>query len=139
MTQRECLPSRRSLWTQRVRVQGQTLHLGFGEYPDGRLAELWIDASKEGTFLRDSLHALAMSISLGLQHGIPVEEFVDVMLGTDSEPKGVVETLEGRFEIESCTSVFDLLAQLMKLAYVPEALTELVSPGVNGEAQAGQS
>lgn len=113
---RECLPNRRRTWTQKIYItekdgKQHTFYLSFGEYNDGRLGEIWIEASKEGTFLRGVLGALAKQVSLSLQCGVDVSEIVKLLQGMDYPPGGKVSGLEGGSVVTECTSVSDWIAQ----------------------------
>lgn len=89
-TQREPLPERRRGVTQKFKLGGQTFYCRTGEYPDGRLGEVFIDAAKEGAMFRSVGNALAIAVSLGLQHGVPLEEYVDAFVGMRFDPAGPV-------------------------------------------------
>jgi hypothetical protein len=77
LPQRERLPNRRGGYTQKARVGGQKIYLRTGDYADGRLGEIFIDMHKEGATFRSLMNNFAIGVSLGLQHGVPLEEFVD--------------------------------------------------------------
>ena len=107
-------PDRRTSWTQKVRIGGQVFYLGFGEYEDGSLAELFIDASKEGTYVRGILGAFARLSSVALQHEVPVEEVAKCLRDCNFPPQGQVE---GSPAVAECTSVVDWIAQEAEVAY----------------------
>lgn len=117
---REPLPTRRRSWTRHVRVHddaegaAQSFYLSVGEYPDGRPGEIWVDAAKEGTFLRGVLSALARMASISLQCGCPVAEVVRSLRGLDFPPRGRVV---GSDAVSDCTSVADWIAQEIEAAY----------------------
>ena len=101
-------PDRRTSWTQKVRIGGQVFYLGFGEYEDGSLAELFLDANKEGTYVRGILGAFAKLASVALQCGAPVEEVAKCLRDCNFPPQGQVE---GSPAVQACTSVVDWIAQ----------------------------
>ena len=86
LPQRERLPNRRGGYTQKARVGGQKIYLRTGDYADGRLGEIFIDMHKEGATFRSLMNNFAIAVSLGLQHGVPLEEFVDAFTATRFEP-----------------------------------------------------
>ena len=108
---RERLPDRRKSWRQKVKIgpEGQTFYLDCGEYPDGRLGEIWIDAHKEGTFARGILSSLARMVSISLQSGVTVEEVVGSLRYMNFPPNGDVVGEHTR--VTQCTSVSDWIAQ----------------------------
>ncbi len=117
---REKLPDRRSLWMQKVKIEGQTFHLGVGEYDDGRVGELWLDVNKQGSMLRGFAAALVRLASIALQNGTPVEEIVTTMSGLNFPPNGPVvgETTT----VTHCSSVPDWIAQELTIAYLQDQL-----------------
>lgn len=121
---RECLPGRRRSWTQKLRLRDahgaeQTFFVSFGEYDDGRLAELWVEASREGTFTRGVLGALGRVVSVALQCGAPPAELVKAMRGLSFPPQGAV-TGEGAAAGE-CSSLVDWIAREIEAVYVTES------------------
>jgi ribonucleoside-diphosphate reductase alpha chain len=88
-SQRERLPNRRDGYTQKARVGGQKIYLRTGDYADGRLGEIFIDMHKEGATFRSLMNNFAIAVSLGLQHGVPLEEFVDAFTAIHFEPAGL--------------------------------------------------
>src|SRR6202043_3782833 len=91
IAQRRRLPDRRAGYTQKARIGNHKLYLRTGEYDDGTLGEIFIDMHKEGAAFRSMTNCFAIAISLGLQHGVPLDEFVDAFLFTRFEPNGVVQ------------------------------------------------
>ena len=87
---RESLPARRKGYTQKARVGGHKIYLRTGEYADGRLGEIFIDMHKERAAFRSLMNNFAIAISVGLQYGAPLEEFVDAFTLTRFEPAGLV-------------------------------------------------
>ena len=102
ISKRKPLPSRRSGYTQKVKIGGHSIYLRTGEYSDGSLGEIFLDINKEGTLLRSMMNAFAISLSLGLQYGVPIEEFVDVFTFSRFEPNGIVI---GHDKLKRCTSI----------------------------------
>lgn len=117
---RETLPARRACWRQKVVIRDavsgrQAFFVDFGEHADGRLAEIFIVASKAGTFVRGTLDALARQTSLALQQGTPPSEVAKTLLGLDYPPQGPVEA-EGS-SVRHCTSIADYLGQEIRASY----------------------
>ncbi|MGE0708832.1 MAG: vitamin B12-dependent ribonucleotide reductase [Planctomycetota bacterium] len=130
---RRRLPKKRRGFTQEARVGGQKVYLRTGEYEDGTLGELFIDMHKEGAALRSMMNCFAISVSLGLQHGVPLEEFVEVFTFTRFEPQGRVQDHPN---IKSATSVVDYLFRVLGLEYLDRTDFVHVQPeaGQNGAA-----
>lgn len=112
---REELPTRRRSWTQRVRIDGQTVFMTVGEYADGRPGEVFIDVAKQGTFLRGVMGSLARMVSIALQCGAEVEIIVHALRGLDYPPCG---TVEGSDVVDEATSVTDWIAAELEARYV---------------------
>jgi ribonucleoside-diphosphate reductase alpha chain len=112
---RERLPSRRYGYNQKARVGGQKIYLRTGDYPDGRLGEIFIDMHKEGATFRSLMNNFAIAVSLGLQYGVPLEEFVDAFTATRFEPAGPVE---GNDKIKRATSILDYIFRELALSYL---------------------
>jgi ribonucleoside-diphosphate reductase alpha chain len=115
MPTRECLPTRRSSWTQKARIGGHTFYLSCGEFADGRPGELWIEAAKAGTFSRGVLGALARVASVALQCGTPLAELVKALEGLRFPPDGPVE---GSPAAREAASVADWVAVELRAAYL---------------------
>ena len=113
--QRERLPNRRDGYTQKARVGGQKIYLRTGDYADGRLGEIFIDMHKEGATFRSLMNNFAIAVSLGLQHGVPLEEFVDAFTATRFEPTGLVE---GNEKIKQATSILDYIFRELAVSYL---------------------
>jgi ribonucleoside-diphosphate reductase alpha chain len=109
------MPTRRHCWTQRARVGGQTLHLTAGEYEDGTLGEVFLDVSKAGSGMRALVNALAISMSLGLQHGVPLRLYIDALRGIQFEPSGGVE---GSPVVAKADSILDYVARELEAYYL---------------------
>jgi ribonucleoside-diphosphate reductase alpha chain len=108
------LPAKRRGFTQKAKINGQTLFLRTGEYNDGTLGEIFIDMAKEGATMRSMLNCFAISISIGLQYGVPLEEFVDKFIFTKFDPAGFVE----HPNIKSSTSIVDFIFRLLGYEYL---------------------
>ncbi|MDP1972331.1 MAG: vitamin B12-dependent ribonucleotide reductase, partial [Sediminibacterium sp.] len=91
IVERKSLPAKRRGFTQKAKIGGQVVFLRTGEYNDGTLGEIFIDLAKEGSTLRSLMNCFAISISVGLQYGVPLEEFVDKFVFTRFEPAGMVD------------------------------------------------
>ncbi len=113
--ERENLPNRRRGYTQKVVVGGQKLFLRTGEYPDGRLGEIFLDMHREGANFRSVMNCFAIAVSLGLQYGVPLEEFLDAFVFTKFEPSGA---LQGHDQIKFCSSVIDFVFRELGLNYL---------------------
>ena len=118
--ERKSLPAKRRGFTQKARIGGQVLFLRTGEYNDGTVGELFIDLAKEGSTLRSLMNCFAISISVGLQYGVPLEEFVDKFVFTKFEPSGMVD----HPNIKTTTSIVDFIFR--SLAYEYLGRTDLV-------------
>ncbi len=112
---RRSLPSRRKGYTQKAKIGGHSLFLRTGEYPDGSLGELFLDMHREGAAFRSLLNSFAIAVSLGLQYGVPLEEYVDAFVFTRFEPNGVVQ---GHDNIKITTSVLDFIFRDLALSYL---------------------
>jgi ribonucleoside-diphosphate reductase alpha chain len=112
--EREKLPSKRLGYTQKAVVGGHKIYLRTGDYADGRLGEIFIDMHKEGAAFRAALNAYAIAISLGLQYGVPVQEFIDAFTFTRFEPAGPVQ---GHDHIKSATSIIDFIWRDIAINY----------------------
>ncbi|MBN1518363.1 vitamin B12-dependent ribonucleotide reductase [Candidatus Sumerlaeota bacterium] len=112
---RRRLPAKRRGWTQEARVSGHKVYLRTGEYEDGDLGEIFIDMAKEGAALRSLINCFAMSVSKGLQYGVPLQEFVETFTHTRFEPQGIVQ---GHPNIKMATSVIDYVFRLLALEYL---------------------
>jgi len=113
--QREPLPTRRNGYTQKAVVGGHKVYLRTGEYGDGRLGEIFIDMHKEGAAFRSLMNSFAIAISLGLQYGVPLEEFVDAFIFSRFEPNGMVT---GNDHIRMATSVIDYIFRELAISYL---------------------
>lgn len=113
--EREKLPQRRKGYTQKAVVGGHKVYLRTGEYEDGRLGEIFIDMHKDGAAFRSLMDAFAISVSVGLQYGVPLEEFVDAFTFTRFEPAGMVI---GNDYIKNATSILDYIFRELAVSYL---------------------
>ena len=126
---REKLPERRKGYTQKAIVGGHKVYLRTGEYGDGRLGEIFIDMHKEGAAFRAMMNNFAIAVSVGLQYGVPLEEFVDAFTFTRFEPAGMVQ---GNEAIKSATSILDYIFRELAVSYLDR--TDLAHVKPNGAA-----
>ena len=115
MRERERMPDRRKGYTQKAVVGGHKVYLRTGEYDDGRLGEIFIDMHKEGAALRSFINNFAIAVSLGLQYGVPLEEYVDAFTFTRFEPAGPVQ---GNNSIKFATSILDYVFRELAVSYL---------------------
>ncbi|MBY0294909.1 MAG: vitamin B12-dependent ribonucleotide reductase [Methylobacterium sp.] len=126
---REKLPARRKGYTQKAVVGGHKVYLRTGEYDDGRLGEIFIDMHKEGATFRSLMNNFAIAISLGLQYGVPLEEYVEAFTFTRFEPAGFVQ---GNDAIKNATSLLDYVFRELAVSYLGRADLAHVSPSEIG-------
>tara|TARA_B100000989_G_scaffold196980_2_gene148764 strand:- start:1005 stop:1841 length:837 start_codon:yes stop_codon:yes gene_type:complete len=112
---RNKLPQRRKGYTQKASINNHKIYLRTGEYMDGSLGEIFIDMHKEGAAFRSLMNNFAISISIGLQYGVPLEEFVEAFTFTKFEPSGKVE---GNEEIKFSTSILDYIFKELAISYL---------------------
>jgi ribonucleoside-diphosphate reductase alpha chain len=115
LREREKMPDRRKGYTQKAVVGGHKVYLRTGEYDDGRLGEIFIDMHKEGAALRSFINNFAIAVSLGLQYGVPLEEYVDAFTFTRFEPAGPVQ---GNDSIKYATSILDYVFRELAVSYM---------------------
>ncbi|MGA2129322.1 MAG: vitamin B12-dependent ribonucleotide reductase, partial [Xanthobacteraceae bacterium] len=127
--ERERMPDRRKGYTQKAVVGGHKLYLRTGEYDDGRLGEIFIDMHKEGAALRSLLNNFAIAISLGLQYGVPLDEYVDAFTFTRFEPAGPVQ---GNDSIKYATSILDYVFRELAVSYLSRFELAHVDPSEAG-------
>ncbi|MCS6851248.1 MAG: vitamin B12-dependent ribonucleotide reductase, partial [Gemmataceae bacterium] len=125
LAHRRRLPDRRAGYTQKARIGNHKIYLRTGEYEDGTLGEIFLDMHKEGAAFRSMTNCFAIAVSLGLQHGVPLEEFVDAFLFTRFEPNGVVE---GNPHIKMTTSIIDYIFRELAITYLGRHDLAHVSP-----------
>jgi ribonucleoside-diphosphate reductase alpha chain len=114
IVERKSLPAKRRGFTQKAKIGGQVIFLRTGEYSDGTLGEIFIDLAKEGSTLRSLMNCFAISISVGLQYGVPLEEFVDKFVFTRFEPAGMVD----HPNIKTTTSLVDFVFRALGYEYL---------------------
>lgn len=112
---REKLPGRRKGYTQKAEVGGHKVYLRTGEYENGKIGEIFIDMHKEGAAFRSLMNNFAIAISLGLQYGVPLEEYVEAFVFTKFEPAGLVL---GNDSIKNATSVLDYIFRELAVSYL---------------------
>lgn len=120
IVERRALPAKRRGFTQKAKINGQAIFVRTGEYSDGTLGEIFIDMAKEGATMRSMLNCFAIAISIGLQYGVPLEEYVEKFVFTRFEPAGMVE----HPNIKTTTSIIDFMFR--SLAYEYLGRTDLV-------------
>ncbi|KAB7740515.1 vitamin B12-dependent ribonucleotide reductase [Parvibaculum sedimenti] len=113
--ERAKLPDRRKGYTQKALVGGHKVYLRTGEYEDGKIGEIFIDMHKEGAAFRSLMNNFAIAISLGLQYGVPLEEYVDAFTFTRFEPAGLVQ---GNDRIKNATSILDYVFRELAVSYL---------------------
>lgn len=115
LARRRTLPQRRRGYTQKAAVGGHKIYLRTGEYDDGTLGEVFIDMHKEGAAFRSLMNSFAIAVSLGLQYGVPLEEFVEAFVFTRFEPNGMVM---GNERIKMSTSIIDYIFRELAITYL---------------------
>jgi ribonucleoside-diphosphate reductase alpha chain len=114
IVERRALPAKRRGFTQKAKINGQALFLRTGEYNDGTLGEIFIDMAKEGATMRSMLNCFAIAISIGLQYGVPLEEYVEKFVFTRFEPSGMVD----HPNIKTTTSIIDFMFRSLAYEYL---------------------
>jgi ribonucleoside-diphosphate reductase alpha chain len=132
--ERERLPDRRKGYTQKAVVGGHKVYLRTGEYADGRLGEIFIDMHKEGAAFRSLMNNFAIAVSVGLQYGVPLEEFVDAFTFTRFEPAGPVR---GNEAIKNATSILDYIFRELAVSYLGRYELAHVDPNEIGNTTLG--
>ena len=112
---RSRMPDRRKGYIQKVNIGNHKVYLHTGEYDDGKIGEIFIDTHKEGELVKALMNNFAISISLGLQYGVPLEEFVDAFIETKFEPSGKVA---GNDRILNATSILDYIFRELAISYL---------------------
>ncbi len=115
LAKRRKMPNRRGGYTQKSTVGGHKLYLRTGEYADGTLGEIFLDMHREGAAFRSLMNSFAIAVSLGLQHGVPLEEFVEAFLFSRFEPNGMVQ---GNRSIRMATSIIDYIFRELAITYL---------------------
>jgi ribonucleoside-diphosphate reductase alpha chain len=114
IVERRTLPAKRRGFTQKAKINGQAIFLRTGEYSDGTVGEIFIDMAKEGATMRSMSNCFAIAISIGLQYGVPLEEFVEKFVFTRFEPSGMVD----HPNIKSTTSIVDFIFRALAYEYL---------------------
>src|SRR5437867_5144625 len=139
LAKRRRMPERRLGYTQKAIVGGHKIYLRTGEYTDGTIGEIFLDMHKEGAAFRSLMNCFAIAISLGLQHGVPLEEFVDAFVFTRFEPNGMVK---GNDAIKMSTSVIDYVFRELAITYLGRTdLSHVAEEDLRGDSlgtKAGQ-
>jgi ribonucleoside-diphosphate reductase alpha chain len=125
---REKLPDRRKGYTQKAVVGGHKVYLRTGEYEDGSIGEIFIDMHKEGAGFRAMMNNFAIAVSVGLQYGVPLDEFVDAFTFTRFEPAGMVQ---GNDSIKNATSILDYIFRELAVSYLDRTDLAHVEPKGN--------
>jgi ribonucleoside-diphosphate reductase alpha chain len=112
---RKSLPNRRAGYTQKAKIGGHSIFIRTGEYDDGSLGEIFLDMHKEGAAFRSLLNSFAIAVSLGLQYGVPLEEYVDAFTFSRFEPNGIVQ---GHDYVKMATSVIDYIFRDLAISYL---------------------
>lgn len=113
--QKEKLPNRRIGFTQKVKIDGTSVFLRTGEYEDGRLGEIFIDVGKTGSSISAMINCFCISFSIALQHGVPLEDYVDKFIFTKFEPAGMVQHHE---HIATAQSIIDYTFRELAIHYL---------------------
>jgi len=128
---RSKMPDRRKGYIQKVTIGNHKIYLHTGEYDDGKVGEIFIDMNKEGELVKSLMNNFAIAISLGLQYGVPLEEFVDAFIETKFEPSGKIG---GNDRILSASSILDYIFRELAISYLGRedlAHTPLISSNID--------
>jgi ribonucleoside-diphosphate reductase alpha chain len=125
IAKRRKLPGRRKGYTQKATIGGHKLYLRTGEYEDGQLGEVFLDMHKEGAAFRSMMNCFAIAVSLGLQHGVPLEEYIEAFVFTRFEPNGMVQ---GNDAIKVSTSIIDYIFRELAITYLDRTDLAHVAP-----------
>ena len=109
------MPDRRKGYIQKAQIGNHKVYLHTGEYNDGKIGEIFIDTNKEGELVKAMMNNFAIAISLGLQYGVPLDEYVDAFIDTKFEPSGIVD---GNDRILSATSILDYVFRELAISYL---------------------
>jgi ribonucleoside-diphosphate reductase alpha chain len=131
---RERMPNRRKGYTQKAVVGGHKIYVRTGEFDDGRLGEIFLDMHKEGAAFRAMMNNFAIAISLGLQYGVPLEEYVEAFTFTRFEPAGFVQ---GNDSIKNATSILDYVFRELAISYLDRHDLAHVNPSDIGSTTIG--
>ncbi len=131
------MPDRRKGYIQKASIGNHKVYLHTGEYEDGKIGEIFIDTSKEGELVKALMNNFAIAISLGLQYGVPLDEFINAYVGTKFEPSGKVF---GNDRILSATSILDYIFRELAISYLNrEDLAHTPSIGTNEKTEENNS
>jgi ribonucleoside-diphosphate reductase alpha chain len=122
---RKPLPNRRAGYTQKAKIGGHSIFIRTGEYDNGKLGEIFLDMHKEGAAFRSLLNSFAIAVSLGLQYGVPLEEYVDAFIFSRFEPNGMVQ---GHDYVKMSTSVIDYIFRDLAISYLKRGDLGQVKP-----------
>ncbi|GHV46390.1 ribonucleotide-diphosphate reductase subunit alpha [Spirochaetia bacterium] len=122
---RKPLPNRRAGYTQKAKIGGHSIFIRTGEYDDGNLGEIFLDMHKEGAAFRSLLNSFAIAVSLGLQYGVPLEEYVDAFTFSRFEPNGMVQ---GHDYVKIATSVIDFIFRDLAISYLKRSDLGQIKP-----------
>lgn len=132
LANRRRLPDRRAGYTQKARIGNHKIYLRTGEYEDGTLGEIFVDMHKEGAAFRSMCNCFAIAVSLGLQHGVPLEEYVDAFVFTRFEPNGMVQ---GNPHLKLATSIIDYIFRELAITYLGRhELAQVEAEDLRGDA-----
>ncbi|RME14728.1 MAG: vitamin B12-dependent ribonucleotide reductase, partial [Bdellovibrio sp.] len=134
VSQKRSLPKKRYGFTQEASVGGHKVFLRTGEYEDGQLGEVFIDMHKEGAAFRSMMNCFAIAVSLGLQHGVPLETFVDKFTFTRFEPSGVVD----HPNVKMATSILDYVFKVLGMEYLGRTEYLQVKPSIDQTKEASE-
>ena len=115
ITKRFSMPDRRKGYIQKATIGDHKVYLHTGEYEDGKIGEIFIDTSKEGELVKALMNNFAIAVSLGLQYGVPLDEFITAFIGTKFEPSGKVQ---GNDRILSASSILDYIFRELAISYL---------------------
>ena len=136
IVERKRLPWKRRGFTQKAKIGGQTLFVRTGEYNDGTLGEIFIDMHREGATFRSLMNCFSIAVSIGLQYGVPLDEYVSKFTFTRFEPSGMVE---GHPNIKNSTSIIDYIFRLLGFEYLDRSdLVHIKPTPQEAEAKAQQ-
>jgi ribonucleoside-diphosphate reductase alpha chain len=122
---RRNLPNRRLGYTQKAKIGGHSIFIRTGEYDNGKLGEIFLDMHKEGAAFRSLLNSFAIAVSLGLQYGVPLEEYVDAFTFSRCEPNGMVQ---GHDDVKMATSVIDYIFRDLAISYLKRSELGQIKP-----------
>ena len=122
---RKPLPTRRMGYTQKAKINSHSIYIRTGEYDDGSLGEIFLDMHREGAAFRSLLNSFAITVSLGLQYGVPLDEYVDAFIYSRFEPNGMVQ---GHDYVKMATSVIDYIFRDLAISYLKRTDLGQVKP-----------